>query len=51
MPKDDPIKRKPDISLAKEKLGWEPKINLEKGENTIEENVNSVKQDLLETMD
>lgn len=26
LPKDDPTKRRPDISLAKEKLGWEPKI-------------------------
>ena len=31
LPKDDPIQRQPDISLAKEKLGWEPKINLEDG--------------------
>ncbi|XP_073392681.1 UDP-glucuronic acid decarboxylase 4 [Physcomitrium patens] len=28
---DDPHKRKPDISKAKELLGWEPKISLEKG--------------------
>ena len=31
LPKDDPCKRKPDISLAKEKLGWEPKIQLREG--------------------
>ncbi len=31
LPEDDPQKRKPDISLAKEKLGWEPKIELEEG--------------------
>ena len=31
LPKDDPTQRQPDISLAKEKLGWEPKINLEDG--------------------
>ena len=31
LPKDDPLKRKPDISLAKEKLGWEPKVNVEEG--------------------
>lgn len=37
LPEDDPQKRKPDISLAKEKLGWEPKIELEEGlEKTIE---------------
>ena len=28
---DDPHKRKPDISRAKELLGWEPKISLKKG--------------------
>jgi len=32
LPKDDPVRRKPDISLAKEKLGgWEPLIHLEEG--------------------
>ncbi|MFH1078171.1 MAG: UDP-glucuronic acid decarboxylase family protein [Patescibacteria group bacterium] len=32
----DPKQRKPDISLAKEKLGWEPKISLREGlERTI----------------
>jgi len=31
LPEDDPKLRKPDISLAKEKLGWEPKIALEDG--------------------
>ena len=29
LPDDDPIQRQPDINLAKEKLGWEPKIHLE----------------------
>ena len=28
---DDPVRRKPDITLAKEKLGWEPIIKLEEG--------------------
>lgn len=28
---DDPHKRKPDISKAKEQLGWEPKVPLRKG--------------------
>ncbi len=28
---DDPTRRRPDISLAKEKLGWEPKIELDEG--------------------
>ncbi len=31
LPSDDPMQRKPDISLAKEKLNWEPKIKLEEG--------------------
>ena len=31
LPEDDPLKRKPDISLAIEKLGWEPRIELKKG--------------------
>ena len=31
MPEDDPIRRCPDISRAKEILGWEPKISLQQG--------------------
>jgi UDP-glucuronate decarboxylase len=31
LPQDDPRQRKPDIELAKSKLGWEPKICLEDG--------------------
>lgn len=31
LPGDDPKKRKPDITLAKELLGWEPKIPLKEG--------------------
>ena len=31
LPMDDPTRRRPDISLAKEKLGWEPKIELDEG--------------------
>lgn len=31
LPSDDPKQRKPDISLAKEKLGWEPKVSLDDG--------------------
>ena len=37
LPKDDPVKRQPEISLAKEKLNWQPKYNLEDGlKKTIE---------------
>ena len=36
LPSDDPKQRKPDISLAKNKLDWSPKINLDDGlEKTI----------------
>lgn len=31
LPEDDPKQRQPDITLAKEKLTWEPKVNLEDG--------------------
>ena len=30
-PEDDPMQRQPDIRLAKEKLGWTPKVALEDG--------------------
>ncbi len=33
LPSDDPTQRKPDIALAKAKLGWEPQIGLEDGLN------------------
>ncbi len=37
LPKDDPERRRPDITKAKEILGWEPKVNLEEGlKRTIE---------------
>ncbi len=37
LPADDPKQRQPDITLAKEKLNWEPTINLEEGiRKTIE---------------
>lgn len=36
LPSDDPKQRRPDITLAKETLGWEPKVPLEAGiEKTI----------------
>jgi UDP-glucuronate decarboxylase len=36
LPQDDPIQRRPDISKAKELLGWEPKIQLKEGiEKTV----------------
>jgi UDP-glucuronate decarboxylase len=31
LPQDDPLQRQPNITLAKERLGWEPKTQLEEG--------------------
>ena len=31
LPNDDPKQRQPDISLAREKLGWNPTVALEEG--------------------
>jgi len=31
LPKDDPLQRQPDISLAKALLGWEPKVDRKEG--------------------
>ncbi|HEX6961873.1 MAG TPA: SDR family NAD-dependent epimerase/dehydratase, partial [Lacipirellula sp.] len=31
LPADDPTRRRPDITLAKSKLGWEPKVKLRDG--------------------
>jgi len=37
LPKDDPKQRKPDITLAKDVLGWQPEVMLEEGlKNTID---------------
>jgi dTDP-glucose 4,6-dehydratase len=37
LPVDDPRQRRPDITLARKKLGWEPKVPLEEGlRETIE---------------
>lgn len=29
LPQDDPMQRQPDISLAREKLGWKPEVMLD----------------------
>ncbi len=34
LPADDPVQRQPDITLAKAKLGWEPKVALRDGLKT-----------------
>jgi len=31
LPQDDPKQRRPDISRAREKLGWEPRVSLDEG--------------------
>jgi UDP-glucuronate decarboxylase len=31
LPQDDPVRRRPDITLAKEKLRWEPTVPLRDG--------------------
>ena len=31
LPQDDPTQRKPDITLAQKKLGWQPRVPLEEG--------------------
>lgn len=31
LPTDDPVRRRPDITLAKRKLGWKPKVDLDTG--------------------
>ena len=31
LPSDDPVRRRPDIALAKEKLGWAPTIDIDAG--------------------
>ena len=31
LPEDDPAQRQPDITLARERLGWEPTVDLRDG--------------------
>jgi len=31
LPQDDPVQRRPDITLARDKIGWEPRVPLEEG--------------------
>ncbi|HSX09099.1 MAG TPA: UDP-glucuronic acid decarboxylase family protein [Candidatus Saccharimonadales bacterium] len=42
LPEDDPLKRRADITKAKELLGWEPKVSLEEGLQKMIEYVKSV---------
>ena len=44
LPPDDPMQRRPDITLARQKLGWEPKVSLGDGlDKTIEYFKNKLK--------
>jgi UDP-glucuronate decarboxylase len=44
LPKDDPTRRKPDVTKAKNVLGWEPKVKVEDGlQKTIEYFKNELK--------
>ena len=45
LPSDDPTQRRPNISLAKQKLNWEPKIKLSEGlDKTIEYFAQKIKE-------
>lgn len=47
LPEDDPQRRCPDISKAKEKLGWEPKVELDGGLKKLIEYLKSTKAEAL----
>jgi UDP-glucuronate decarboxylase len=48
LPEDDPRQRQPDITLAKEKLDWEPKVPLREGlEKTIVYFSDLLKEDII----
>ena len=50
LPKDDPLQREPDITLAKELLGWEPKMSREQGmKSTVEYFKGLKKQELFKS--
>jgi dTDP-glucose 4,6-dehydratase len=51
LPQDDPMKRKPDITLAKKLLGWEPKVNREEGMKITYEYFKTLSQEELEKRD
>lgn len=50
LPQDDPLQREPDISRAREILGWEPKVSREKGmKKTFEYFKNLSKEELFKS--
>jgi len=48
LPQDDPMQRQPDISKAKEILGWEPKVGREEGMKKTFEYFKTLSKDELE---
>ena len=48
LPQDDPLQRQPDISKAKEVLGWEPKVGRQEGMKTTFEYFKSLSKEELE---
>jgi dTDP-glucose 4,6-dehydratase len=48
LPQDDPLQRQPDISKAKEVLGWEPKVVRQEGMKTTFEYFKSLSREELE---
>ena len=51
LPQNDPLQRQPDISLAKELLGWEPKINRSEGMKLTLDYFKSLTEDELHQKD
>lgn len=51
LPQDDPLQRQPDISLAKELLGWEPKVNRSEGMKLTLDYFKSLTEDELHQKD
>ncbi|MEN8897174.1 MAG: GDP-mannose 4,6-dehydratase, partial [Nonlabens sp.] len=51
LPQDDPLKRRPDISLAKKVLDWEPKVGREEGMRITFEYFKSLSQEELNKRD
>lgn len=48
LPKDDPLQREPDITLARELLGWEPKVSRAEGMKITYEYFKSLSKEELE---
>ncbi|MGB5652474.1 MAG: UDP-glucuronic acid decarboxylase family protein [Robiginitalea sp.] len=48
LPQDDPLQRQPDISKAKEVLGWEPKVGRQEGMKTTFEYFKSLSKEELD---